>query len=298
MKVNRYLLVIMILCTGCSLPDQHPADGQGASRLQFSLPEIPMVINSDKEVAEYLGIHFWDSFNFGDTTFLHSEEVEGWFVRYAELLRGSTVNEPAITRLLTRIEQANSAWISRFMTFADQYLGDANSSLRNEELYIPFATYAIRSRALDGFVKVRFRQRLELALKNRVGTRASDFPFYTASGKKQQLSDLANRKVLLFFNNPTCHECQAIKEQLLVSTQLEQLIRAKELTVLSVYIDTDMEVWKNANHPSAWYNVYDNGWVTDHSLYNLDAIPTIYLLDEEQRVVLKDATVREIESML
>lgn len=296
--MTKFLIIIMILCTGCSLQVQHQTDRQGAPRLQFSLPEIPVMINTEKEAAEYLSRHFWDSFDFADTTFLHSEEVEGWFVDYLKVLRIGQCNEEVTTGLLTRIETINRIWISRFMELADQYLADANSTLRNEELYIPFATYAIRSRALEGYVKVRYQQKLGLALKNRVGAQASDFPFYTASGKKGKLSDLTNRKVLLFFNNPTCHECQAVKEELLTSARLQHLIEAKELIVLSVYIDADMDIWKNAVHPAEWHNVYDKGWVTDHSLYNLDAIPTIYLLDEQQQVVAKDATVSEIENML
>lgn len=264
----------------------------------LTLPEIPLVINSQQEATLYLAHHFWDSFDFSDTTYLHSDEVEKWFVNYIGVLRKANRRGNEVNTLLGSMEADNPVWIERFMALADTYLSDPNSLLRDEELYMQFATYAIQSRALDGLRKVRYQQRLALASKNRIGTLAANFPFYTASGKKQQLSDFAHHKVLLFFNNPSCHECQNVKQHLLESPSLRKIVREKELVVLSVYVDRELDVWKNVSHPAEWYNVYDNGWITDHSLYNLEAIPSLYLLDEKQRVVLKDATVEEIEYFL
>ena len=43
-------------------------------------------------------------------------------------------------------------------------------------------------------------------------------------------------------------------------------------------------------YPEEWYNGFDPDLVirTDH-LYNVRAIPSLYLLDAEKRVILKDA---------
>ena len=45
------------------------------------------------------------------------------------------------------------------------------------------------------------------------------------------------------------------------------------------------------SYPKEWINCYDPDYVirTD-TLYNIRAIPSLYLLDAQKRVVLKDAT--------
>ena len=43
-------------------------------------------------------------------------------------------------------------------------------------------------------------------------------------------------------------------------------------------------------YPDEWYNGYDpNLVIRNDMLYNIRAIPSLYLLDEDKRVILKDA---------
>ena len=46
-------------------------------------------------------------------------------------------------------------------------------------------------------------------------------------------------------------------------------------------------------------NAYDAGQkITERQLYDLKAMPTLYLLDKDKRVILKDAPVEQIEQWL
>ena len=51
--------------------------------------------------------------------------------------------------------------------------------------------------------------------------------------------------------------------------------------------------------PSGWINGYDKELtVLDRELYDLKAMPTLYLLDKDKKVLLKDAPVEQVEQYL
>ena len=52
--------------------------------------------------------------------------------------------------------------------------------------------------------------------------------------------------------------------------------------------------------PQGWIKGYDDGLViSSQRLYNLNAIPSLYLLDAEKRVLVKDGTsVAQIENTI
>ena len=65
------------------------------------------------------------------------------------------------------------------------------------------------------------------------------------------------------------------------------------MKVLNIYIDEDLEAWKSYMpiYPEKWYNGFDPDLVirTDKT-YNVRAIPSLYLLDADKTVLLKDTT--------
>ena len=64
------------------------------------------------------------------------------------------------------------------------------------------------------------------------------------------------------------------------------------MAVANIYIDEDLEAWYGYQsiYPEEWYNGYDPNFIirTD-LLYNVRAIPSLYLLDRDKTVLLKDA---------
>jgi hypothetical protein len=96
--------------------------------------------------------------------------------------------------------------------------------------------------------------------------------------------------------------CRDIKEQITQSPKLSDMISRKELSVLVVYPDADLEAWREhiEDYPRSWINAYDKGEVISRQrLYDLKAIPALYLLDAEKRVMVKDCTsVEKIEEVL
>jgi hypothetical protein len=70
------------------------------------------------------------------------------------------------------------------------------------------------------------------------------------------------------------------------------MISSGALAVLNIYIDEDLQAWREYMpiYPEEWYNGFDPDLVirTDN-LYSVRAIPSLYLLDKDKRVIMKDA---------
>ena len=65
--------------------------------------------------------------------------------------------------------------------------------------------------------------------------------------------------------------------------------------------DEELDEWrKHLNEfPKEWINGYDKKFaIKEQQLYDLKAIPTLYLLNKEKTVLLKDATAQAIEEYL
>ena len=98
---------------------------------------------------------------------------------------------------------------------------------------------------------------------------------------------------LLFFSNPGCEACKYIMEELESDPALGSLISSGRLAVANIYIDEDIRSWYGYQgiYPDEWYNGYDpNSVIRTDLLYNVRAIPSLYLLDRSKNVILKDAT--------
>lgn len=301
MKFFTLFFCFILVCSSLSL--------QGQSRdipmkKTFQLPEIPSVMVNSEERTKYLVIHYWDHFDFQDSTLLHLPEVsEQALANYLQILLyvDQPTQQKAINSMLRKAQAGSPAMLSYIAGLYEKYLYDPNSPVRNEELYIPVLEYLLHSDALEEVTKIRPRHQLEIAKKNRPGNKATDFIYTLPSGKTGRLAGITATYTLLIFYNPDCPECKHTVEQLSASPLIRTLLKEKKLQILAVYPDADLTLWRNklSEIPSTWIAAYDAGQkITHQNLYNLNAIPTLYLLDQNKKVILKDAPWQAIEAYL
>lgn len=252
-----------------------------------------LLINSPIS-AQVLLPHYsvWEGFAFGDKQVVESREAEERFARFLLGLeqQNSTQQTEQIGALLAKAEQHNAT--ARFLTLAEKYLYEPNSPYRNDERYLLFLQYAATHQLADYTINPRYQKHYTMVQKNRVGHKATDFPYTTQAGEKGRLYQLQSKYILLFFHDPDCDECQYVKKQL---ENQHAHFAQKGVQVVAVYIDDEVEAWQKAQYPSAWLSVYAPE-IDRQDLYDIKALPTLYLLDTQKWVILKDAQIDKVVS--
>ena len=136
---------------------------------------------------------------------------------------------------------------------------------------------------------------------NRIGTKAADFQFIDTAGKRRTLYGIRARYTLLVFGNPDCHACKELVVQLEEDPVARRLVADSSLKVVDIYIDEDIPLWKERmeSYPSAWINGYDPTFtIRENLVYNVRALPSLYLLDAKKTVLLKDALPEQVLAYL
>ena len=287
MKTRLFTLFVLWACTLV----------QAQAQQSFPYPAIPDTLRSVEQRAGYLSEHYWDNYNFADTLLLKSKEVtEQGFVNFIDILNRFNLDnaskgvahkdiaQKGITRkditqqgiaqkditqkgiaCFTRKAFSNTAAKERFENLIEHYFEDQLSPVRNDRVYLIFLEEMKNSPCFDETEKERIAFKIKTTNKNLPGDIAINFKFKDENGKEHQLSDYKDQKVILYFYDPDCENCHE------VSAWLKQQTIPADIKVLKMIAD---------NHISY--------------MYSLKNMPTIFLLDKENKVILKDCTAQEL----
>ena len=302
------LIFILLLAFGCKntkSPDVAQAGTNDTVKVEtkkFTYPKIPVMLTDREQQLSFYIQHYWDHFDFADTTYVTPLEVaEQAWVDYIDLLCRAPLDkaQEEMKAMMSKSVQQSKKVFLYFVDLANKYLYDPNSPMLNEELYIPILEVMIETPVLSDSEKMLPKNRLEWAHKNRVGTKAINFEYTDIKGKTGTLYQVKADCILLFFNNPGCSSCKEHIEAIRNSIVLNKLLSSNRLKIMSIYPENNAEEWKEhyGNYPAEWINGYNKSQTIDKK-YNLRAIPTLYLLDKNKTVLLKDAPFGQIENYL
>lgn len=316
--MNRYVLYlgVALLFSSCgNIPQQEKTEAIGSESVghsqvetgtSFPFPEIPAMLTQPEERKAYLLEHYWDRFNFGDTTLVNNREVtEQGFVNQISLLADGVTPEKVIRESLKN-------WCSRFMPeaqarqvmmqLADDYLYNPNSPFYNEGLYGVYLETMLEVLPEEDARRSSFDFKLRLLRRNKVGDKATDFSYYLPDGQKKSLVATSTRgnRLLLVFYDPECESCHEVLREMTADASLAEAVKAGRVTVLAVYTEGNQEAWRKglADMPEGWIIGTDRQKVKEEALYDLKAMPSLYLLDGQKRVLLKDAPLGQIREVL
>lgn len=304
--INRILPTLFVLFTtiGC----RNAKEVEQFKALPFPDSYPPEMMTEPQDRAEYLAEHYWDgitdlSRQYPSDSLLVSgvrkSEVEQKFADWTSVLDMIPFKkaESAVRRLYLRASEcerkdSSSNVFETFTSLVYKYLYDPNSPVRNEDYYNVFVRELAQSDVLSPESRVRYEYEARMTALNRTGTVAADFRFTDNTGSSYTLHGIEAPLTLLFFSNPGCEACMNIINIMRTEPVISEMIDSGTLAVLNIYIDEDLQGWLDYMpvYPPQWYNGFDPDLVirTEH-LYNVRAIPSLYLLDEEKRVILKDA---------
>ena len=274
------------------------------TRIRKFIPALPPSTLNPEEHRAYMVEHYWDKFDFSDTLFIAEVDTSHMATAFAIYATGyvpDSLAHSAMSRLMQKAS-ASRKMFAYFMTLSEMVLHDPNSPLRDDEKYIPVLEAAIASPLYDEYERMPYEYDLKVAMKNRVGHKANDFVYTLSSERSARMYNVKAEYLLIFISNQGCPMCRDIREQLMASPLLNELSERGKFKVLVIYPDKDLEAWREhlGDYPSSWINAYDKGGViTEQNLYDLKAIPALYLLNKDKIVMAKDCTdVEYIEHLI
>lgn len=273
--------------------DGGEADAGAKSRNRVFQPApAPSMLDPEQQAA-YLNEHYWDNFDFADTLFISEADTLQMITALAAYTQQFVPDSLAVESMSRLMNKASVSkpMLEYFLMLTESVLHDPNSPLRDDELYIPVLETALGSGLLDEYERMPYEYDLNMARQNRVGRKANDFRYTLASDRSGRMYDIRADYLLLFISNPGCPMCRDVRSQIKASPMLNELIERGTLKVLVIYPDMDLTLWREHldDYPPAWINAYDyGGAITKERLYDLRAIPSLYLLDAEKRVMVKD----------
>ena len=275
-----------------------------SERKTFPYVIPPPLYTTQQAQAEFLVAHFWDKFDFADTTWVGSAEniTEQALIKYISVLPYASYDVicNSIQRLLDRADK-NQAMYAFFYSRLEYYFSNSNSTHRNDEYYIPVLEHMIASNSLDEPRKVRPKAILPLLNKNRPGTKAANIHFTRVSGVKDELMNIQSVFILVVFYNFDCEDCNVLTKSIEASAVIKEMQKQKKLTILAIYPGANMEGWKKSSPqvPASWINGYDhNEEIEGKGTYILRSIPTLYLLNSEYMVIMKEPPLEYVEYYL
>lgn len=268
----------------------------------FPFPEIPTILTQPEERKVYLIVHYWDNFNFADTVLVNNRNItEQGIADFLATLADRTLSESlkaeSLDNFCGSLEQQTYAQ-KIFLQLMEDYLYNPNSPFYNESLYALFLKRMLESKYVDGLKKSSLQFTLQLINRNSPGQKAMNFVYYLPDGSKHTLYQTRVRKnrLLLVFYDPDCPSCHDIMMEMIYDKLLKQEVDAGNLTVLAIYTEGNEKVWKDTlgELPEGWIVGTDREEIKQCCLYDLKAMPSLYLLDGDKKVILKDVSYRKI----
>ena len=245
-------------------------------------------------------LHFWDKFDMNDTTQVKNPDIGEQkladFIGLLSTTPDSALRDKAVDGMLDKAK-SNRPNFDHFIKLYERYLYDGNSPMRNDIVYESVLRYLIKTDLLSDLEKEAYRPIYKLLLRNKAGQLAEDFSYELANGKKQKLSQTKAKYTFLLFYDPECSHCKETIHQLRDTPQLVQLFEQHQVQVLAIDPWGDRNKWKNymPEISEKWINGFDSeSKILSFNLYDLKASPTIYLLDANKRVLLKDTYLQPV----
>ncbi len=156
----------------------------------------------------------------------------------------------------------------------------------------------IASMDTDPVTRDRATYLLGEALKNAPGTEVPDLTVMLKSGDRSSLRDMIDRRTLLIFYDPYCHECHELITGLSSDETFNNAIASQHLKVIAIYPEWDMESWEEPAEqlPAQWIDSIITQDESDlvYDQFSIPETPSTFLVGCDRSIVLKHPDSKQI----
>lgn len=282
------------------------------------VPDFPR--NSAGEVTDsgfqlrWLQVHYFDRFDLTDTALLRTPVYEtrllGYFDRYVHPAPDSVLR--MVDEMLTKVQDLPSVFRFQLVTLWNHYL--ESKVMGHDAVWVGiaekwFLNYAYWS---DSAYLDQIREEVDKKKPNLIGKKAPAIPDLMAipsdvlklSAVDEQvkkdlhagyrLTDFRNEihapYVVLFFWDVGCANCREWMQELYQEYQKVKSLGVVVVTVQIAISEPDKVHWMDFVNENQWYD-WMSAWSPYSAeykrLYDLEAVPELYLLDENKIIIGK-----------
>ena len=271
---------------------------------ELPLPQVPATLREPAARAAYIIEHFWDAMDFADRTLSMDDAfMEQAFSNFISVFpyAGDDARRRAVRSVMTAAHDADREAYMKLVEVAEKYLWETESPLFSEEFYTPFLEHIAASSPADDYSTLRYRYQLEAVRKNRPGELAADFAYVDRSGRSRMLRKTPVRnRLLVIFYDPDCDHCHDVMASLRDDAVLSQAVADGSLTVLALSVGDNRAQWERtaAQLPEQWLAGFVTSDILGTQRYVMRSMPTLYLLDADKRVLLKEPSPSSLTDLL
>ncbi len=297
MKLSN-ITFITIISLSSIIACQNGKEKQEITVPKLKMIEIPAIYSTQEARELYVANHFWDEMDFSDSSYLQDKlAIDVHYSSYINNLQNFPTNiaNNSLEQFTKEILEATPPLKNYLLEILEMSLYGPNSGLRNESFYIIVLNTIIANHEFDPLLKERYKEQLELALRNNPGEISEEFQFTTIEGKQGSLHTLPRKQTLIMFFEPDCPACEASLEYFSNNKVIE--LASKSFNMLAVYTGDDLKNWEKSakNFKPYWIIAHDNEMeITMKRLYDRRPSPSFYILDKQNRVISKDALTEQV----
>jgi thiol-disulfide isomerase/thioredoxin len=281
-------------------------------------PEMPKKANGTLDSTypfRYVQEHYWDDVAFNDDRLVRTppqifeDKLDGYFKFYVSPEPDSIIDKVKYMLLYSR--DAKEMYRYLLAKFTNKYINPEIMGQDKVFVYL-FENFYLKgdTTILSDKDKKTVMERGWSLIANQLGEPAPLLNLVTAEGKHVNLYDVNAPYTFVIFWDPNCGHCKETVPR--VDSIWEAKWKGLGMKIYAVNIDEKAnKAWGEfitKNNLGAWTNVYQTKEEKDEEakagkpnfrqLYDVYKTPTLYLLDEQKRIIAKNLDVSGFDAVL
>lgn len=277
-------------------------------------PTTPAVVGKDSLAPfYYVKDHYWDNVDFSDDRILHTPffepKVDEYYKYYVSPSPDSIIKE--VNYMLLSAREGKEMYRYLLGKFTDKYI---NPEIMGQDKVFLFLFNNYFSKGDTSWLNPKQKEfifnRAYNLMANQIGESAPALNLKDSSGKVRPLADLQAKYTLVLFWDPECSHCKVTVPEI----DSMYFAKWKKQGVKIYAVNTGEEYtkeWKkfiNEHNLGEWTNVMQSkaereaegkAQVANYrQLYDVTQTPTIFLLDEQKRIIAKKLSVQQLDGII
>jgi hypothetical protein len=253
---------------------------------------------SYKETTKFLRENYWKGVDFKSDILLNTTLFPSKTKKYISLF---DKNDPQLADIVKELLDKSAVNPLVYQIISDALYNSFDKPVYSdnyENIAVDILKNAVGQSFIPDWKKQSIEQQIIIHQKNMVGSRATNLRLNDAEDVKYVLSDVKTKYTILFFYDPECSHCTEIMPKIKGWFYVDG---PKDATVMAIYINQNEQVWrkylKENTYPPRFFNLWDkNGEEKVQEKYWIQSLPAIYVLDENKKVILKNANFQQLYS--